>query len=468
MFSYLNRGRAFYKNAALLALPILLQNLCTTLLGLVDTFMVGALGEIPLAAVQVANIPVFVIQLVIFGLQSGSSVLISQFWGKGDTDSINRVMGLGCYVAGAISLVFAGVMFFLPVPLMSLLTDNQDLVPLAASYARIVGFSYILNSITGVYVGAHRAMENPKLGMIVFALSMTANTCLNWVFIFGNLGAPALGVEGAALATFLSRVLEFVLMAAYALTNRRFRLRPALLLRPGGALIRKFVRYSGPVVLNETMWGLGTSLYKVVMGHMDGSTEILAARALAGSIEDLCTVAVFAIAGTTSIIIGREIGAGRRTQVYEMGLALDTLAFLCGLLIGLPLVLGAWFLFPQAVYPLFHLSGTAGEITTMMLTYIGVFLPLRAFDSVNTVGVLRGGGDVRAATVIDLTPLWLVSIPLSALFGLVFRLSIFWVYLGIMAEHFVKFAAGLRRLRSGVWINDVTQFSYVQNQEDNS
>ena len=191
MFSYLKRGRGFYRNVVLLGLPILLQNLTTTFLGLIDTFMVGTLGEAPLAAVLVANTPVFVIQLVIFGLQSGSSVLISQFWGKGDTDSINRVIGLGCYAAGAISALFAAVMFFLPEQLMAVLTDNAELIPLAADYARIVGFSYLFNSITGVYVGAHRSMENPKLGLIVFSISMCANTVLNWVFIFGNLGAPA-------------------------------------------------------------------------------------------------------------------------------------------------------------------------------------------------------------------------------------------------------------------------------------
>lgn len=457
----MNQGRDFYRGVARLALPIVLQNLCTTMLGLMDTFMVGALGEAPLAAVLVANTPVFVIQLVIFGLQSGSSVLISQFWGKGDTDSINRVMGLGFYVAGAIALAFAGVMVLFPAQLMGLLTDNQDLVPLAADYARIVGPSYIFNSITGVYVGAHRSMENPKLGMVVFAASMCTNVFLNWVLIFGNLGAPALGVEGAAIATLISRVVEFAIMISYAAVNRRFRVRPALLLRPGGALIRKFLRYSGPVVFNETMWGLGTSLYKVVMGHMADSTEILAARALAGNIEDLCTVVVFAIGGTTSIIIGREIGAGRRQGVYEKGAALDTLAFLCGAAIGLPLVLLAWFVFPWLVYPFFHLSGHAGNITTMMLTFIGVFLPLRSFDSVNTVGVLRGGGDVRAAMVIDITPLWLVALPLSALFGLALKWGIFWVYIGIMSEQFVKFGVGLRRLRSRAWINDVTRFSHA-------
>ncbi|MFQ7854189.1 MAG: MATE family efflux transporter [Flavonifractor plautii] len=258
MFHYMNRGAAFYRNVARLALPILLQNLCTTLLGLIDTFMVGALGEAPLAAVLVANIPVFVIQLVIFGLQSGSSVLISQFWGKGDTESINRVIGLGCYVAGAISLAFASVMFFLPEQLMGLLTDNQELVPLAAQYARIVGFSYIFNSLTGVYVGAHRSMENPA-----------GHDHLRRVHADQRL--PQLGVHlrqpgrsrpgrgGRGGGTLSARVLEFVIMFSYALTNHRFRLKPAVLFRPGRALLAKFLHYSGPVVLNETLWGLGTS-----------------------------------------------------------------------------------------------------------------------------------------------------------------------------------------------------------------
>lgn len=455
----MNRGRAFYKDVVQLALPILLQNLCTTLLGLVDTFMVGALGEAPLAAVQVANTPVFVIQLVIFGLQSGSSVLISQFWGKGDTNAINRVIGIGCYVAGAIAALFAAAMCFFPTQLMGMLTDNPDLIPLAASYARIVGPSYLFNSITGVYVGAHRSMENPKLGMTVFAISMGTNTCLNWVLIFGHLGAPALGVEGAAIATLLSRILEFVITMAYACTNRRFRLNPAALLRPGRVLLAKFFRYSGPVVLNETLWGLGTSMHKVVMGHMENSTEILAARALAGNIEDLCTVAIFAVGGTTAIIVGREIGAGRREHIYEVAATLDTLATGCGLVIGALLVTCAHTIFPLWVYPTFHLSQTASGITTMMLTMIGVCLPLRAFNSVNTVGVLRGGGDVRAASLIDVCPLWLVAVPLSALFGLVLRWGIFWVYVGVIMEQITKFIVGVPRFRSKAWINDVTQYT---------
>ncbi|MCI2105364.1 MAG: MATE family efflux transporter [Intestinimonas sp.] len=456
MISYMKRGGAFYRNVWALMLPIILQNLITTSLGLIDTFMVGSLGEAPLAAVTLANLPVFVMELVIFGLQSGSSVLISQYWGKRDTDQINRVVGITFYVAGTIAVIFALLMFFLPVPLMRLLTNNQNLAELAAGYARIVGFSYLFNSITGVYVGAHRSMENPQLGLIIFSISMGTNTLLNWVFIFGRLGAPALGVIGAALATLISRIIEFIIMAAYALINRRFRLRFSLLLRPGSALLGSFIHFSSPVIFNETMWGLGTSLYKVIMGHMADSTEILAAYAISGNIEQICTVVIFAMAATSSIITGREIGAGHTDTVYDVCRCLAMLSFLCGVTMGVFMIVFTRAFLAPVVYPMFGLSAHASQISTMMLTFIGAILGLRAFNSTNIVGVLRGGGDVRAAMMIDLIPMWFVALPLASLFGLVLCWGIFWVYVGMIMESVTKFFMGMIRFQSRAWIHDVT------------
>ena len=457
MFSYMKRGRDFYQHLLFLALPILFQNLITTSLGMIDTFMVGSLGEAPLAAVSQANILVFIIQLVIFGLQSGSSVLISQYWGRGDTDSINRVMGIGFLLAGGLSALFAAALFFFPYPIIGLLTDNQELIPLAAGYARIVGPSYLFNSLTGVYTGAHRSMENPKLGLGIYAASMCTNTFLNWVLIFGHLGAPALGVQGAAAATLTARILEFVIMVAYAAFNKRFRLKPALLFQPDREMVARFFRYATPVVINETMWGLGTSMYKVILGHMADSTHILAARAIAGNIEDICIVAVMAIANTSAIIIGREIGAGRKSSVFGVAAALDTLSFLCGGVIGTLLVLSAHTWLPVVVYPLFHLTEASASIATLILTFVGCLMPFRSFDTPNTVGVLRGGGDIRMAAIIDVSAMWLVSIPLAAFFALVLRLDVTWVYIAVTIEQFVKSTLGILRFRSGAWIHDITR-----------
>ncbi len=460
MFSYLRQGKAFYRNLILLCIPIVLQNLVTTSLALVDTFMVGMLGETPLAAVTLANLPIFVIQFVIFGIQSGSAVLISQYWGHEDPDSINRVVGVSAMVAAAISTLFALALFFYPTQIMGMLTNDPQLRDIAAEYGRIVGFSYIFNSITGVYVGAHRSMENPKLGLIIFSISMLANTILNWVFIFGMLGAPALGVRGAALATLLARVIEFLLMLGHAVCSKKFRLRPALLLRPGKDTWRRFFKFATPVVLNETLWGLGTSLYPTVMGHMDGSTEILAAYAVAGNLDRFCSVGIFAVAAAAAIIIGREIGAGRSNRVYDVGKALLVVSVLMGAVVGSFMLLATHlvinpYIFP--IYPAFENCPAAAEIAVMMLTIVALFLPSRAFNTTNIVGVLRGGGDVRFTTAIDVLPLWLIAIPLAVVSGLVAKLGILWVYLSIETENVTKFFLGIWRFRSRKWVHDVTR-----------
>ena len=463
MFSYLKQGKSFYKNLTLLCIPMILQNLVTTSLAIVDTFMVGMLGETPLAAVTLANLPIFVIQFVVFGIQSGSAVLISQYWGRRDTDSINRVIGVAAIVAGSAALVFAMALAVFPTQIMGLLTNDDVLRDVAAQYGRIVGVSYLFNSLTSVYVGAQRSMENPKIGLIIFSCSMLSNTVLNWILIFGKLGAPALGVIGAALATLLSRIIEFIIMALYAVLNKRFRLKPALMLHPTRDMWRRFIKYATPVVLNETIWGLGTALYPTIMGHMDGSTEILAAYAVAGNIDRFCSVALFAVSAAAAVIVGREVGAGRsKEQVYNVGKALLTVSSSLGAAVGILLLLVTYgvvkpFVYP--IYPAFQNCPGAAEITTMILTIVAIFAPIRAFCATNVVGVLRGGGDVNFTTAIDVLPLWLVALPLAALSGLVAHLGIFWVYMSIETENLIKLGLGIWRIRSRKWIRDVTRTS---------
>ncbi len=456
MLKLFRREPGFYGRLLALALPILFQNLITNSLGLVDTFMVGTMGQGPLAGVTLANIPVFVVQLMMFGIQSGSSVLISQYRGKGDLQSINRVMGIGMYAAGAIGLAFALVMGFLPERFMGLFGNDPAVVATAARYARIVGWSYFFDSFVQVYIGVHRAMGDPNRGLIILGVSMASNTFLNWVFIFGNLGAPQLAERGAALATLLARVLSCSIAVVWAVRDKKFKLNPVLLFHPGGEMVRRFARFATPVMCNETFWGLGTSLFPTIMGHMEGSEDILAAYAIAGNITNLCTVGVFAISGTAAILIGQEIGSGRADRVYSLGALLNVLAFLFGLGAGAVFLGVLYYVVAPFLYPLFKLSAQAQEICTMMLTIMFCMMPLRSFECTNIVGVLRGGGDVRMATLIDLTPLWAVALPLAVLSGLVFQLGILWVYLSMMSENVVKTVLGTKRFLSGRWINDVT------------
>ncbi len=456
MLNYFKREPGFYCRLLALALPMVLQNLISNSMGLIDTFMVGTLGEGALAGVTLANIPIFVIQLMMFGLQSGSAVLISQYKGKGDARSIQRVMGISMYAAGAITLIFALIVTLFPMQFLGLFGKDPAIVRTAARYARIVCWSNFFDSFVLMYTGAHRAMGNPRRGLYILLVSIVSNSFLNWVLIFGKLGVPRMEVEGAALATLLARVLSFTIMVIWALRDRNFPLERAIFFRPGSDMARRFVRVALPVVCNETLWSLGTSMYPTIMGHMDGSEEILAAYAIAGNLTNLCTVGVFAIAGTAAILIGQEIGSGNSHKVHSLGGLLSVLALLLGLVMGLIAYGLLHLIIVPLLYPLFDLSAGAASVCTMMLTITFLTMSLRSFCTTNIVGVLRGGGDVRMATLIDTGPLWIIAVPWAAIFGLVLGRGILWVYLAIVVEELIKCILGYLRFRSGAWIRDVT------------
>lgn len=456
MFSYMKRGSGFYKEVAVLAAPIVMQNLITSTLSMADTFMVGLMGEAPMAAVTLANIPIRAVNMFIFGAQSGSSILISQYWGKQDRRSISRVMGAAMWTVLAVTALFALIMDLWPLEFLSLFGNEQSVIATAAQYGDLAALSCCFNGLTMMYIAAYRSMEKPQLGMYVLIASMSLNTFLNWVFIFGHLGSPVMGVRGAALATLIARIFEVCAITVHMLVTRFFRVDFAALFRPGREMLRRFFLYGGPVVLNETMWGLGTSVMPTIMGHMANSTEILAAYTITSNVEQVVNVVGFGIAATAAVIIGREVGAGRTEQVFPTGKALATLGFLTGTALGVPLFIFARWVAPAVVFPLFHLSAGASAIAMMMITVQSFQMPLRDFNCVNIVGVLRGGGDVRAATLIDVCPLWVCAIPYAAVCGLILRLDITWVYLAYVIENLVKVGIGLWRLRSGKWIRDLT------------
>ena len=317
MFYYLRREAGFYRRLVRLALPLVLQNLITTSLGFVDTFMVGLLGQDELSAVTAANTPVFLVQIIILGLISGLTVLVSQYWGKGDVEAINRCMGAALYAGLSISGAVALALLLFPNGVMALVTDNARLVELGAPYLRIVGVSYVFNAASSVYVGMQRSTEKPVMGMTIFAVSMLLNTLLNYILILGKFGAPALGVTGAAVATLTSRVVEFLITLVCALCSRHVPLLPAAILRPGGAIWRDFARYSAPVLVNETLWGLGVSVMTAIMGHMAISTEMLAAYAVMGVVL-ICMMPTKAMDITNITGLLRAGGDARTASLIDL------------------------------------------------------------------------------------------------------------------------------------------------------
>ena len=327
---------------------------------------------------------------------------------------------------------------------------------LGTPYIRIVGFSYILNSLSSIYIGMQQSIENPRFGMTVFAISTVCNTLGNYILIFGKLGLPALGITGAAIATFSSRVVEFVISLTYALRCKRMPLIPSCILRPGKAVFRSFVKFSTPVLLNETLWGTGTSLYTVIMGHMAGSTDLISAYTVAGNMDKMVTVSIFGVAAAAAVIVGKEVGMGGK-HVYDIGRALCFVALCTGVCVGIAEQLLFWLLLRPYVLPLFSMTEAAVSFCVTMMICFSIAAPLHAFATTNIVGVLRGGGDVQAAMLIDLLPLWCFTLPLLAMLGLVIHAPIALFCFVMAMESLLKVPLGMHRVRSGKWIHDVTR-----------
>jgi len=458
MTNPMRREPGFYRWLCLLAAPMVLQNLITTSLGFVDTFMVGLLGNAEMAAVNAANTPIYVIQVVMFGFQSGMVVLASQYWGRGDTVSINRVMGVALGAVLGFSVLTAAAIYAFPDTVMRLITPNETLVAIGAPYLRLVGMSYVFNGVSSICAGAQRSAENPKFGMLVMAVSMLLNTLLNYILIFGKFGAPALGVLGAAIATLTARVVEFLISLVCVLRSRRVPLQLSALTHPGRSVCRGFLRYSAPVICNEALWSLGTSLLTVVLGHMENNQDMLAANALAGYVNKFASVICFGLSDAAAVMVGKEIGEGHsHERVTSVGWALLLSAFLVGTVTGVLLLAMVPLFFRPILFPLFDLTPGATYAATLMVTVLALIMPFHAFNSTNITGVLRGGGDVRAAIAIDLLPLWCVAVPLSALTALVLKTELVWVCAAMYSENLCKMPLSVWRLRSGKWINDVTQ-----------
>ena len=456
--NFLRREPGFYKWLWKLSLPIILQNLITFSLGLIDTFMVSQLGNTEMAAVTAANVPVFILLSIVFGVQSGLGILVSQYWGKGDLKNINRAIGVATFIGTGMILVLAVLFFLFPVAIMDLLSNEHELSVLGAPYLRIIGFSYVFNMVSSIYASAQRSVENGAFGMKLFGFSTILNTILNYILIFGHFGFPALGVAGAALATLMARMSEFFICVVCAFRSKNIPLDLGAFLRPGLDMARRFIKYASPVIINEVIWGMGTSMLTVILGYTHNSVEMLAANAVIGNLNRLFLVVCMGLGAASAVIVGKAIGEG---QNHEKVLSLSQSLLWFGVFVGGGIALVALILVPTlfipVIFPMFKLFEESASIATAMAVIGFAAIPIHAYAITAITGVLRSGGDVVWSTVLDVCPQWLACIPITALVALVLHAGPWPIAIAMQVEGMIKVPLCIGRIGSGKWIHDVTR-----------
>nr|WP_195975024.1 MATE family efflux transporter [Hydrogeniiclostridium mannosilyticum] len=428
-----------------------LQNLINVGVSSADVIMLGQVGETVLSAASLAGQVQFIMTLVFFGLTSGAAVLTAQYWGKGDTRTIEKVMGIAMRFSLMVGLAFTLAAWLIPEVLMSIYTSEPEVISEGCKYLRIVAVAYIPISITTIYLNIMRSVERVVISTVVYLISLVTNVILNAVFIFGLLGLPAMGIMGAALATMIARFVELAIVLFYSKKmNRTIRFRISDLFVRDGFLFRDFLRYSIPVVLNELMWGAGASMNSAVIGHLGSAAT--AANSVAQVTRQLATVVAFGIANAAAIMIGKAIGAGDVARAKNYGARFTKLTLLAGVagavvvLIVRPIVMASMTLSPEA----------EGYLSMMMLV-MSYFVIGQAYNTTMVVGVFRAGGDTRFGLALDVISMWCCSILLGAIAAFVLKWSVPVVYIILMSDEVLKVPFTTWRYKTRVWLKNVTR-----------
>lgn len=443
------QDKKFYGTMLAIALPIATQNLISSSLNMVDTVMIGALGERSISAVGLANQVYFLLMLFQFGVNSGAGIYIAQFWGKKDVRSIHRTLGLGILGSVAISLPFFLGALLIPGPLMHIFTSDTAVIKEGVSYLQITGWSYVLTALSLPFAIAARSVGEARLPMIASAVSLGCNTVLNYLLIFGAFGFPELGVAGAAIATVISRVVELAVIVGVIYTRSHPLRSPVRdLLELDIAFARPMLKTTLPVVLNEGFWAVGMTLYAVAYAR--SGTDAYAAVQIASTVERLFFIFSFGLGSACAVMIGNELGANRIDEAKDQAARFIKLGSLLSLGIALLMALIA---FPATL--LFNVPDGIRWSASCILFVNALTNIFKMLSTILIIGIFRGGGDTTFSFLLEISCVYLIGVPMAFVGALVLKLPIFIVVLMVAVEEVVKCVIGLKRVQSGVWARNL-------------
>ena len=447
----MNEKREFYRRVAGLVIPMALQNLMNVAVQSADVVMLGRVGEKALSAASLGGQVNFILSLFLFGLASGAAVLCAQYWGKRDMRAIETVTGICLRFSMLIGLAVAAFTMAFPGTIMGILTSDEQVHALGVEYLRAVCVSYVLMTFTSVYLNIMRSMERVVVSTVVYGASLLVNIVVNALLIFGLGPFPELGVVGAAIGTVIARLAECAMVLVHnRWKNDLIHVSPRILFVKNRELFSDFVKISGPVIINEVLWGLGMSATAAILGQLGSAAA--SANAIVQVVRQLSTVVSFGIASATAIVVGKAIGEGKKETARIYGSRFVRIIAVSGA-VGSLVVL----LVRPIVMAVMELTPTArGYLSTMMLM-MAAYVWFQAFNTLMVVGIFRGGGDTRFGLVLEIVGLWGFSVLLGSIAAFVFQWSVPLVFAVILLDEYVKLPLVIWRYRSYKWLRDVTR-----------
>lgn len=441
----------FYGQIIRLVIPVVIQNLLSAAVSSADVVMLNYVSQDAISAVSLASQYANVLFMIYYGLGTGATMLCAQYYGKKDYMAIRAVEGIALRFSLIVSAVFAALALCVPEQMMRLFTNEQRLIELGADYLRYMSVAYLCWSVIEVYLSVLRSMERVTICMVLNMVAFGLNVLLNAVFIFGLFGAPKMGVSGVALATAISRVMELLGCILVSICSKEVKLDLRYLFIRNKPLFGDFVKLSLPALGNDVVWGVGFSMYSVILGHL--GSDAVAANSLVTVVRQFGTVLCYGMASAGGILLGKLIGERQPEELIRRDASLlIRLTIACGVLGGLLVLAATPFVLRYAT-----LSETAmGYLKTMLLinTY---YITGTALNTTMICGIFRSGGDSKFGFYCDLIDMWAYAVPLGFFSAFVLRLPVRWVYFLLMTDEFVKWPFVIRHYKKGQWLRNITR-----------
>lgn len=442
--------REFISGILMIGLPVMVQTLLNSLVNMLDVFMVGQLGEVAITAASLGNSWFFMYVLLIGGVTAAGSIFIAQYWGIRETEQIHKYMGIMFAGAGIIMMLFGLLSVFGSGFVIRIYSADPAVIEAGARYIRIIGFSYFLFPVTNVYVTALRSTENTRVPMIGTLLSLVCNILFNYMLIFGHFGMPRMGVTGAAVATLISRIAEFLFMTGYICIKKP----PAAAgfkayFSFGKKELKEYIRYGFFVILGEVIYAIGTSVYNIAYKYTGTLSQ--AALQIVNSLNNLAMVIGIGIGQSAGVIIGKLLGRNDLEKAKRFCRMYLIFAFLFSILEGIMVIA-----FSPVFIDLFRIGEQSREYAEKMVWVLAFTLPFRAVNFTIVTGILRSGGDSNYCFFANFCGTWMVGIPLAFLGAVVWKLPVYYVYLLIAGDEISKFCICFPRAVRHKWMHNLT------------
>lgn len=447
--SYFVKDRNFYNDLFRIALPVTLQSILLIGINMADTIMVGSLGEYQLSATSLSNSFYHIFQIFCLGIGYGSAVITAQYWGAEKLTELKRVVTIMLRIMLIVALGFTVVTLIFPGEILRIYTPDQQIIGYGVKYLRVIALTFVMQGLSQTMTITLRSVGVVRLPLVTTIVSFVLNIGLNWVFIFGNLGAPRMEIAGAALATLIARLVEAAIIVNYFLfLDDRIRYKLRDFFSKCNDQMRKFIQYSVPVIISDVLLALGMNAVAIVMGHIGAA--FVAAHAIIAVINQLSSVMTQGMSNASSIMTGHALGQNRRQEAYDQGKTFLIIGIIVGAFAGAIVMI-----FGPVWVATYDLEPQTQDIASQLIIASATILIFRSVGSIMTKGVLRGGGDTRFLMVADILFLWAASIPLGYLAAFVWKMSAFWIFVFLNIDQVIKALWCVHRFKSRKWIRTV-------------